>query len=294
MGDDTNHEPSAVGDGGAGHPGPRWRLIAAVAVVVVLAAVLGVVLANRDGDEGTATQRSTTSTEPTASTTSQPGATAPGPASSSAGQPSAADALEPFFSAATTMDGQLRAAATAINGSGPPWEGVTEEAANSVRAAELERVADAIPAGPPTELLRSVILVYSDLSSRRAAMQSFAHAGEFPYTPIDPLGELANGRDAAGRFDGDLAAARSLAAAAPPITRAPSDARATAETMLLVKYVDEANAGCDGRGGAVVTQLPRIDWRSDNGGTIGGPSHPITFHAALGPDGRWTVRLDAC
>jgi len=179
---------------------------------------------------------------------------------------------------------------------------VTDEVAARVQAADHAAVASAIPAGLPHDRLESVILVYSDLVSRRAAMQGFANAGDLPHLQpsTEMLSELANGHEAAQRFDADLDAARSLAAATPPITVAPADSREAAEVLLLVRYVDVANEGCDSRGGGVVTELPAIEWvhtdaeasptGSETDGTIGG----VEFTADLGPDGTWAVQLIAC
>jgi hypothetical protein len=83
--------------------------------------------------------------------------------------------------------------------------------AGAVQAAAPGPVAQTIPAGLPRDVLQSVILVYSDLSSRRLAMESFSSAPDLPYQPIDLLAELANGHAAAERFDDDLAGLRSLA-----------------------------------------------------------------------------------
>ncbi len=191
------------------------------------------------------------------------------------------------------MDEQLHAAAEAINGAGPPWETVTEDVAGTVRAADAAVVAGTVPAGLPDDLLRAVILVYSDPASRRAAMQSFADA----CTPFDTdealLAELDNGHAAATRFDSDLAVARSLAGSTPSVTVAPPDSREAAEVLLLVQYVDKSNAGCDSRGGAVVAELPAITWESDNSGIIGTPPADVAFSATFGPDG-YQVEIMAC
>lgn len=109
-------------------------------------------------------------------------------------------------------------------------------------------------------------LVYSDLMSRRSAMGGFARAHTVTAEDGDLLDQLGNGHAAAERFAGDLASARSAAAAVPSFTPASPGSRAAAETLLLVDYVNGANAGCDSRGGFVVTQLPPITWRSDGGG----------------------------
>ena len=276
---------------GGGLPGrDRWRLAAAIAAVIALVAVLVVVLVGRDGDDKTTTAqgRTTSTTTTSEATTTTTAAPTTQPAS-----PSEADTLEDFFSAAATMDQQLHAAATAINGIGPPWPSVSEQVASTVSAAELEPVTGTIPAGLPHDLLQSVILVYSDLTSRRAAMESFAHA----HPPDEPqyrdlLEELGNGHTAAERFDADLTEARALAAAQPPVTAATPDSRATAELLVLFDYVHKANFGCDSRGGAVITHLPTITWQTDTGGTIG--EHGMTFEATLGPDGHWAAYIIAC
>lgn len=280
----------------------RRRLVVGVAstaaAVVVAASVVALTIG--DDDEVTTTAPTPATTEAASPTT--PPTTGPATTATTPVQPSAADALAPFFSAAATLDAQLKDAATAINSTGPPWTAVSQDVADAVRAAALEPVAQAIPAGLPRELLQSVILVYSDLTSRRYAMQSFWSAGEFPYQPIDPLAELANGHAAAVRFDDDLAALRALAASTPPVTVRPPDSRDAAEVLLLVEYVNLANGGCDSRGGAVFTELPTIQWvtivvpdatpegSSQWDGRVGG----IEFRADLGPDGTWDVMLSAC
>lgn len=276
----------------------RRLVIGAVAAVVVL--VVAVVVAITTGsDDDTATTGTTATTTTTEGSTTRPGGqttatsvapTTATPAPTSGSRASAADALEPFFTAAATMDDQLRAAATAINGEGPPWTAVSPEVADAVGAAELLPVARAIPAGLPPDLLRGTVLVFSDLTSRRFAMASFEHAGDFPYQPIDLLGELANGHAAAGRFDDDVAALRSLATSTPPITVQPPDSRAAAEVTLLVAYVGIANGGCDSRGGVVITEPPVITWASERTGTIGG----IGFTVEPVSGGTWHAQLDAC
>jgi hypothetical protein len=290
-------------DDGVGR-GKRRRLVVGVAstaaVVVVAAGIVALTIGG--DDEGTTTAPTPTTTEAASPTTTTPPTTGPATTATTPVQPSAADALAPFFSAAATLDAQLMDAATAINSTGPPWTAVSQDVADAVRAAALEPVAQAIPAGLPPELLQSVILVYSDLTSRRSAMQSFWSAGELPYQPIDPLAELANGHAAAVRFDDDLATLRAAAASTPPITVRPPDSRDAAEVLLLVEFVNLANGGCDSRGGAVFTELPTIQWvtivvpdatpegfsRWD--GRVGG----IEFRADLGPDGTWDVMLWAC
>ncbi|HEX6417760.1 MAG TPA: hypothetical protein VFZ77_04665 [Acidimicrobiales bacterium] len=293
----TTSVPPAPGDRGEG-PAQRGRrrrrlaVIAAVCAVLALATAASLAWLTGDGgdDDAPPDEAPTTLAPPTAPAT-EPGTQGAGTTAVPADEPGATAVLAPFFSAAATMDEQLRAAAAAINGTGPPWDAVSEDVAAAVRAADRAAVAATIPAGLPDDLLQAVILAYSDLASRRAAMQSFASSGT-PFASTDELlAELGNGHEAAARFDDDLAAARSLAASTPPVQVAPPDSREAAEQLLLVQYVDKANAGCDSRGGAVVTELPPITWESDDGGTIGAP--PIAFEAALGPGG-YRVEIIAC
>ena len=81
---------------------------------------------------------------------------------------------------------------------------------------QIEVVEAAIPAGVEPELLRSTLLVFSDLVSRSYAMSH----GDWPQPPGDetvPLVEtnalrcLGNGSEAAARYPSDLAALRAVA-----------------------------------------------------------------------------------
>lgn len=279
----------------------RWRRVAAVAAVVVVVSgiVTTVVLvADRNVDAGAPSATTTVVTSTTTPTTSSPilpatTTTAPAPAPTTK-HPTAATTLDRFLTTAATLDRQLHTAATAINGAGPPWHTITDAVARTVRAADLAPVATAIPAGLPPDLLRSVVLVYSDLASRRYAMADFSVA-----TTIVPnvspnnddlLAHLRNGHAAAVRFAGDLAATRALAGSTPAVSPPGPDSREAAEVRLYTLYVEEANGGCDSRGGHVFTELPKIVWASTDSGTIAG----ISFTATLGADGTWRVRLNAC
>ncbi len=274
--------------------------VLAVALVVVVTAVL--VLRDDEGQTGPGPAApATRSSGPTASPTQEPSSSPTEEATQ--GQPSAADALAPFFAAVDRLDDQLHTAAAAINATGPPWERISADVAGKVRAADLSPVSGAIPAGLPGDLQQSVILVLSDLASRRMAMESFTIVA--PVLPDDSdaahqtnaqlLAELQNGHAAAVRFDDDLAATHALAAADPPIAPVPNRSRLRAEVLVLAEYVRVANAGCDARGGAVVTTLPRVTWRSvpevpEAEGTVDG----IEFNADLRADGTWKVYLFAC
>jgi hypothetical protein len=292
--------PGTVGGGERRRRG--HVIVVAAAAVVVLVTTVIVVLLNGGGEGTTPTTNAPPTTAPPASagrTPTEAPTTTERPPTTTV-QASAADVLGPFLAASATLDDQLHAAATAINGGGPPWTGVSQEMADAVRAAALEPVAKTIPAGLPRDLLTSVILVYSDLSSRRHAMQSFWSAPDLPYQPIDPLAELAGGHAAAVRFDADLAVLQSLAKSTPPVTLAPPDSREAAEVQVYVRLVEVANGGCESRGGAVFTHLPALDWIPS--ATPAGEGIPswdghvagIQFSADHNASGTWDIQLNAC
>lgn len=276
----------------------RWRWLAVGAVAVVVSGIVTAVVltANRDVETGappaSTTAVTTTSKPATASTTTTTTTTTSVPTPN---QPTAATALAPFFAAATTLDQRLHTAASAINRSGPPWPMVSAAVAKAVRAADLAPVATSLPAGLSTGLLRSVVLVYSDLASRRYAMADFSVAGTVDprtYPNSDDMRHnVGNGHAAAARFADDLATARALADATPAPPALPATSREAAEAQLYARYVEGINGGCDTRGGHVMTELPEIVWNGKPGtGTIAG----VSFTAEPGTDGTWHVRLIAC
>jgi hypothetical protein len=167
----------------------------------------------------------------------------------------------------------------------------TTETEHEVATSRPTPGVEAIPAGLPAELLQPVILVASDLSSRRAAMKTFSWEGPVS-SGRDLLDELSGGHAAAERFADDLAHARAAAADHAAIQVAAHGSRAAAELAILVQYIHLANNGCDSRGGAVVETLPTIVWQSDTAGTIG--EHGLGFEVTLLPDGTWQVLLNAC
>ena len=212
--------------------------------------------------------------------------------------------LQPFLTAAGRMDRQLHAAARAVNAAGPPWVVVSPELARTVEAARLEAVARTIPAGMPDDLPLATLTVYSDLSSRRAAMDSFTNertADEYnpTYGHQGPalLRELGHGAAAARRFDADVAALTRLARSSPDFAPARSTSRAEGERLLLLNLVHKWNWGCDARGGSVITALPAIRWTSRITGDLRMPdwTHPIPFTAVTGADGRYvSAELTVC
>lgn len=316
VGTRSSHQSDPGADESAA--GNRTLLIVVAAVLAVaLAAVVTTVLVLRGVDGGSPSVPGTAAA-PTTSSSTTPSPTQE-PSSSPTEEPTqrrptAADALGPFFAAAAELHQQLQTAAAAINATGPPWEEITADVADTVRAADLGAVSRTIPAGLPHDLQESVVLVLSDLTSRRMAMESFTVVA--PILPDDSnaahqtnaqlLDELQNGHAAAVRFDDDLAAARALAASSAPIAPVPTQSRLTAEVLILVEYVRVANAGCDVRGGAVFTTLPEVTWHSvphlpEAEGTVdvtqpeaGGSVVRTEFNAELLPDATWDVYLFVC
>lgn len=297
---------SETPDGGTARwPGRHSGLLAVVAVLALTAVVVWLVLVTRSGGPGggpsasAPTSPTATTQIPTASTSTRSQSsptttegTSTQPSATSA-RPSAYAQLGPFFVAAARMDQQLHTAAARINEAGPPWYVLGEDVARSVRAADIENVSATIPGGMPRSLLRSVMLVESELASRRAAMAHFdvAHGYESPpagaesrFTTEALLSQLRYGFEAASRFDGDLAAARSLASSSASFARAPLGSRADMEVLLLTEYVRKGNFGCDGTGGFILRDLPRIVWNDASSGTIGG----LPFVIRLEPSGKYT------
>lgn len=278
-------------------PCRRVRLARVITLLVVLVAPVV-------GCAGTSSP-----TEP-----AEPGTTAPGPITSAPASPSpggrgggvvppqrrsAADQLADFFSAATRLDADLRDAAKRING-GVRRDVIVLEPATvaAIRAIQPDALVRTIPGGMDRDLLRSVMLIYSELVSRRLAMSRVDHfaasaplprAGAEAQELIDCLG---NGAPAARRFAGDLAAARALASSSKPIAVAPGNSRLAAEVAVRARYIDLLNGGCDSCGGGVLTSLVPVVWKRQNGsdGTVGGIPFQATFTAGSG----WKAQLNAC
>lgn len=237
------------------------------------------------------------SASPTASPTVSPSAL-----------PSAADALTGFFTAAARADARLRTAARLVNGDiGTTSARFDQRTVDAVRAAEPVAVAKAVPAGLPPALLTRVLQVYSDLAGRAAAFNRVGRTAD-PVLLKGPEGRdllrcLGNGSALAARYPGDLAAARTLARALPPVTLAGPRSRAAAEVAIRLEALRLAHNGCDSCGGLVtvrqdlLTWMPRQDpgWGvSSRGWTTFGRYDEIPFRARYVRGAGWEVQLLAC
>jgi hypothetical protein len=237
---------------------------------------------------------------------SAPAHSAPGTTSPS-GRPSAsaADQLAGFFAAAAAVDSRLHHIAALVNsGIGATSMRLPSSAAAEREALDLSALEHAIPPGMPTELQREAMLVYSDLVSRACAfnrlmMPSFV-SRSLPVSGVEAremLRCLGNGAPAAARFDGDVAALRTLAQASPPVAVAARDSHAAAEVAARASLIKIANWGCGSCGGVIFTKLPSVVWhpktepgigRSD--GTINGIRFRADYHAGHG----WEIEIWAC
>ncbi len=270
------------------------RLTSVVAVVTIMTLVA-------PACGSTKTRSASTTAAPTtsapASTTTELSTTT----ATAAAAPTAVPQLSAFFAQAHEVDVRLRAAARAINGGiGHTVVTFDQRIVDAVDAADPKLATNAIPAGMNEPLLRSVLLVASDLFSRRAAynrvwVRTFARDAE---EAKDLMTCLGGGAVAAARFDADLAAARSLAQHTTPFTVAAPASRAAEEVAVRVQDIFLANAGCDSCGGARLTEWPTIVWgpfHSDVGGAMAdGKIRDIGFTATYTAGKGWTIVLFAC
>jgi len=210
--------------------------------------------------------------------------------------PSALDGLGPFFDAASAVDARLRAAATAVNaritGATVTLDQATTDA---IDAADPAVVRATVPAGLPSDLERAVLIVYNDLVSRHSAFRGVLRS-DAQYA----LDCLRNGAAPAARFEADVAAARRLAAATPPVATPAPDSRPAEELAVRFAWIDEVNNGCASCGGMVIRDLVPITvygaptvpplYTSAFDGEIDG----VYFTAGYTPGSGWAVRLNAC
>jgi hypothetical protein len=276
--------------------------------LVVLAVAAG--LAAGCGSTAPPEASSTPSGRATASAPSgtNPAPSRPAPASTSTTAPSAFSAatqLAAFFAAAQHADSQLHHAAALIDGDiGATSMRFAPATIAAVRGIELAPVTSALPAGLPAEMLREVLVVYGDLASRTDALngvQMYGSSGR--QLPIGSpqaqsvLRGLRNGTPAAARFNGDLAAARTLAQQTPRVTVAAPGSRAALELALRLQSIGLRNSCDEEFGGYAPTSLETIVWQPSTGqrpshyqGLVGG----IRFTADYTVQHGWTINIYAC
>lgn len=218
--------------------------------------------------------------------------------------PSGGEALEslaPFFAAAAETDQNLKAAAAAVNAA-LQGDTVTFDQAtiDAIDRGSPTAAAAAIPTGLDPTVEQAVLLVYSDLVSRYAAMRG----GDCVNVSTRPRADLnadcfVRGHEAAIRTPGDIDAAYAAAAAAPVMVVSAPDSRESAEVRLRIEYINGANMGCGTMGGYLATQAIPVDWVADDSGApdvpptdghVGGIAFTATYDAGSG----WTVELRAC
>lgn len=279
------------------------RGLAVLALAVGLAAGCGSTAP--PGASSTPSSRATTST-PGGGTNPAPSRPAPTSTSTTAPPaPSAATQLAAFFAAAQHADSQLNHAAALVNGDiGATSMRLTPATIAAVRGIELAPVASALPVGLPTEMLREVLVIYGDLASRTDALNGVLMYGssgrELPIGGPEAqsvLRGLRNGAPAAARFNGDLAAARTLAQQTPPVTIAAPDSRAALELALRLQSISLRNSCDEEFGGYAPTSLETIVWQpstdqhsSHYEGLIGG----IRFTADYTVQHGWKINIYAC
>jgi hypothetical protein len=217
--------------------------------------------------------------------------------------PTAADSLAAFFAAARADDARIGATARAVNREiGPTSVHFSRATLDTFKASAPDRTARAMPAGMDADMLRSTLIVYRELAARSAAFNPVLEIGTEvrPRTDSDVarfLDALRRGSLVARAYPADLAAARALAAANPPIAPARPDSRAAAELAIRIAQVQNSNNGCLASGAPVLRYLVPIVWKTTvtvdgrpHDGSIGG----IVFHVAYAAGSGWTAALDAC
>jgi hypothetical protein len=208
--------------------------------------------------------------------------------------------LAAFFAAADVADARIRAAAAAINRDiGPTTAHVRRSTRTLILASAPRPAAKAIPAGMTPDLQRAVLLVHSELVARAAAFNGVDTTRTLPLTDPDSvrmLNAFRAGSVIAHRYPADLATARALAQASPPIGTVSPNSRQAAELALQIAIINGENNGCGSAGGYLYTAPLPVRWKTtltDYGrfdGTIGG----IMFAAAYTPANGWNVELNAC
>jgi len=259
------------------------------------------------GSVGSSSAISITASPSPTPTRSAPGA---GPTATPSGPtaPRSAQAqLAGFLAGARQADTRLHRAASLINA------GITAKAVRvdpatvqAVKRVSPTALARTIPAGTERPLLQALLLVYSEISSRRMAMDPITHAGDgvvvLPRpgpTAASPsaqeiLDALKNGTAAQSRFEADLVKVRALARSSARFPVAGPRSRAAAELAVRLLHIDGANGGCGGTGGEVFPRLATLTWKDGVeghwwSGTVGGVQFRAEYRGTW-----WRVHLNAC
>lgn len=277
----------------------RARVVTALLLLALLAPALVAGCSGRPGPgDGTPT---TTSADQSASTpASSPAAPSTSASTTTAPTPSASTDLAPFVAQAGVVDGLLRAAAVRINAVVEPGTfEVDTVTADAVVAADPRTAFVLLPAGMPSDLLDAAITVYSDLATRRAAMNGFEYAGTVSDETSDrqyAIDCLQNGSAAAAAFDADLAALVALAAALPPIDPVAPDSGQAAELVAVGTWINLGYNGCGSCGGDPVRAAPEVTWvvAPGSGGTPSGNVRGVEFTASYTAADGWQVLFNAC
>lgn len=199
--------------------------------------------------------------------------------------PTAADALAAFFGAAEALDADIKEAAAAFNAGFDADAGTLDPAVEPiVEALDARPLGSLIPAGLSLPLETAVLAAFTDLDSRIAALAGGTRYLDYP----DREGALAcleGGGQAAARFPGDLAAARTLAGREAPPSAAP-DSEAAGILAARLTAIHSMNWGCDSCGGLVYDGPIEVDWA---GRTVAGVEFEATFSG-----GKWDIVIYAC
>ena len=221
---------------------------------------------------------------------------APAGSTTTTALPSSLDQLQPFIRAAAEVDARLAKAAAEVNrGITATTVAVGQAARDAIVAADPAPARDAIPAGLPPDLERAVLVVYSDLVSRRSAFN-----GVLRDDTTIAIDCLRNGARAAARFPADLAAARVKAAGLAPVGPVAPDSRAAEVLAVRFAWISGANNGCASCGGMVITELPAVTvypgpvtppgWDRSFDGEVA----RVYFTAGFVPGSGWSVQINAC
>lgn len=290
-------QPGAGDSNDAGDPrhGVRsWQVIVAIVVLVAVTAAIVVAVGRRTG---TNEQGSTATSE----TTTMHGATEVPETGYSAPTQTAARDLDGFLTHAAMADRALTEAASRINASSTATEITYDQRTIDLLAgAAPDASARYLPPGMPDPLGRAALLTYSDLVSRWGAMGSgdcIKGVGTFPRADFDRC--FTQGAPAAARFDGDLAALTTLAAATPAFAIPSQTSPAAEELAARIHYIDGQNLGCASTGGFVATEPIPVKWQTHPSTLEGqeawqGYVADIDFRGVYDPADGWTIFLNAC